>query len=152
MHCRSLYSGLVVHRVAYCVKRSSCHSCCKLPKIERLRTDSVRIASGKTPHTRILTPEEHLPRIREFMLSDKPFRENTANALMPEVPAPVKNHSMEEALQELSRELSFFFDVFQKNGMQISRNPFFGDLSFEDNVHLLYKHAQHHLRQFGQVI
>jgi hypothetical protein len=32
-----------------------------------------------------------------------------------------------------------------------TRNPFFGDLNFAENVHLLHKHALHHLRQFGVV-
>ncbi|HWJ92917.1 MAG TPA: hypothetical protein VNR87_17505, partial [Flavisolibacter sp.] len=63
-------------------------------------TDSVRIASGKTVHTDILTPPENFQRVRDFMLSDKPFRENTANPLMPAVPAPVKNISCNAALEE----------------------------------------------------
>jgi len=39
--------------------------------------DSVRVASGKTVHTDIVTPEEHLDKMRAFMMSDKPFKENT---------------------------------------------------------------------------
>lgn len=112
-------------------------------------SDSVRIASGKTIHTEIVTPPEYLERTRAFMLSDKPFRENTVNALMPEVPAPVRNASMDEALEELDTEIRFFFAVFEKNSLQVTRNPFFGDLNFDENVHLLHKHAAHHLRQFG---
>jgi hypothetical protein len=42
--------------------------------------------------------------------------------------------------------------VFQENHMQQTRNPFFGDLNFEENVHLLYKHALHHLKQFGVMV
>ena len=114
--------------------------------------DSVRIASGKTAHTAIITPEAHFDKIRTFMLSEKPFRENTANPLMPEVPAPVKNHSVEEATRDLQKELAFFFSVFEQNNLGVTRNPFFGDLTFEDNVHLLYKHATHHLKQFGITI
>ena len=54
-------------------------------------SDSVRIASGKTVHTEILTPAENLERMRDFVMSEKPFRENTPNPLMPETPAPVVN-------------------------------------------------------------
>jgi hypothetical protein len=111
--------------------------------------DSVRIASGKTPFSDILTPPENLQRMRDFILSDKPFRENTTNPLLPEVPAPVRNISIDDALTELQTELKFFFSVFEKNHQQVTRNPFFGDLNYEENVHLLYKHAVHHLRQFG---
>jgi hypothetical protein len=111
--------------------------------------DSVRIASGKVMHTDILTPPEHLDKVRAFLESDKPFRENTKNALMPEIPAPVRNPSKEEAVKELKEEIDFFFSVFEKNNLQVTRNPFFGDLNYEQNVQLLYKHALHHLRQFS---
>jgi hypothetical protein len=111
--------------------------------------DSTRIASGKTVYTEIHTPEERLEKMREFLMSEKPFKENTANPLLPEIPAPVKNPSIELALKELETEIDYFFSVFQKNKLQVTRNPFFGDLNFEQNVQLLHKHALHHLRQFG---
>ena len=112
-------------------------------------SDAVRIASGKTAYADIITPPEHLDKMRAFMMSEKPFKENTVNPLMPEMPAPVKNSSIEEAISELQKEIKFFFDVFEKNNLQTTRNPFFGDLNYEENVQLLHKHALHHLRQFG---
>jgi hypothetical protein len=115
-------------------------------------TDSVRIASGKAVHTDVLTLPEHLDKMRNFLESDKPFRENTKNALMPEVPAPVRNPSRSEAIKELNEEIEFFFAVFKKNNLQVTRNPFFGDLNYEQNIQLLYKHALHHLRQFGVTV
>ena len=111
--------------------------------------ESVRIASGKKIYADIVTPEAHLQKLRDFILSDKPFKENTVNPLMPVLPAPVQTPSVEEALQELGAELNYFFAVFEKNNLQVTRNPFFGDLNFEENVHLLHKHALHHLKQFG---
>jgi len=114
-------------------------------------SDSVRIASGKTSYTDFVFAPEQLQKNREFILSEKPFRENTPNPLMPEVPAPVINVSTEEAITELEKEINFFFNVFEKNNLQVTRSPFFGDLNFEQNVHLLHKHALHHLRQFGLV-
>jgi hypothetical protein len=115
-------------------------------------SDAVRIASGKSLHADIITPPEHLQKMRDFILSEKPFRENTGNPLMPEIPAPVRNPSFDEATGELQTEIRFFFQVFEKNHLQVTRNPFFGDLNFDQNIHLLYKHAQHHLKQFGIVI
>jgi len=112
-------------------------------------SDSVRIASGKTVHTDVIFPPEQLQKVRDFVLSEKPFRENTVNPLMPEVPAPVVNPSAEEAINELQKEITFFFSVFEKNDLQVTRSPFYGDLNYEENVHLLYKHALHHLKQFG---
>jgi hypothetical protein len=112
-------------------------------------SDSVRIASGKTVYTDFVFGPEQLQRNRDFMLSEKPFKENTVNPLMPEVPAPVVNISTEAAINELQKELDYFFSVFEKNDLQVTRSPFFGDLNYEQNVHLLHKHALHHLRQFG---
>lgn len=112
-------------------------------------SDSVRIASGKTVVKDIVTPEEQLEKIRTFLMSEKPFRENTPNHLMPEVPAPVRNVSVNDAINELQKECNFFFSVFEKNNLQVTRNPFFGDLNYEQNVQLLHKHALHHLKQFG---
>ena len=111
--------------------------------------DSVRIASGKVMHKDILTPMESLDKMRAFLESEKPFRENTKNLLMPEVPAPVRNPTKDDAVKELKKEIDFFFSVFEKNNLQVTRNPFFGDLNYEQNVQLLYKHAMHHLKQFG---
>jgi hypothetical protein len=115
-------------------------------------SDSVRIASGKILHADFVFPPEQLQRNRDFMLSEKPFKENTVNPLMPEVPAPVRNISLQVAIDELQKEIQFFFSVFEKNNLQVTRNPFFGDLNYEQNIHLLYKHALHHLRQFGVTI
>ena len=115
-------------------------------------TDSVRISSGKTAHTDFVFPPEQLQRMREFMLSEKPFKENTINPLLPEAPAPVINISAEEAVSELEKEIHYFFTVFEKNNLQVTRSPFFGDLNYEENIHLLYKHAVHHLKQFGVTV
>jgi hypothetical protein len=115
-------------------------------------SESVRIASGKTVHTDFIFPPEQLKKYRDFVLSEKPFKENTVNPLMPEVPAPVINVSTEEAINELQKELNYFFSVFEKNKLQVTRSPFYGDLNYEENIHLLHKHALHHLRQFGVMI
>jgi hypothetical protein len=115
-------------------------------------SDSVRIASGKTEHTEIVTPPGNVPKMQEFLASDKPFKENTLNPLMPEVPVPVRNKSIDLALSELQEELDFFFKTFEKSPHQLTRNPFFGDLNYPQNVQLLYKHALHHLRQFGIMV
>lgn len=115
-------------------------------------SDYLQIHSGKAAHTEVVTPPEQLEWMRNFLESDKPFRENTKNPLMSELPAPVRNPSKEAAVKELGEELAYFFTVFKKNNLQATRNPFFGDLNYEQNIQLLYKHALHHLKQFGLTI
>ncbi len=117
--------------------------------IEHYGGDAVRNASGRLKIDNILTPPDHLEKLREFMMSDKPFKENTKNPLMGEEPLPLRYKTVQAAIGALQQELIYFFEAYEKNPTQIIRNPFFGDLNFEQNVQLLYKHALHHLRQFG---
>jgi hypothetical protein len=117
--------------------------------IEHFGGDAVRNANGRLKIDTIVTPPDHLSRLREFMMSDKPFKENTSNPLMGEEPAPLSYKTVQAAIGALQQELIYFFEAYEKNPEMIIRNPFFGDLNFEQNVQLLYKHALHHLRQFG---
>lgn len=117
--------------------------------IEHYGGDAVRNASGRLKIDTILTPPEHLDSMREFMMNDKPFKENTKNPLMGEDPSPLRYKTVQAAIGSLQQELIYFFEAYEKNPALIIRNPFFGDLNFEQNVQLLYKHALHHLRQFG---
>ncbi|MEO6833802.1 MAG: hypothetical protein ABI378_14245 [Chitinophagaceae bacterium] len=113
-------------------------------------SDSVRIANGRDPQD-CITPDENLPKMQAFLYSDKPFKENTPNSLMPDTPAPSRFERMEDALGELQSELNEFINVFSQDKRKINTNPFFGPLDFEAWTLLLYKHALHHLRQFGVV-
>jgi hypothetical protein len=117
--------------------------------IEHYTDDAVRNASGRLKIDTILTPPANLAKMREFMMSEKPFKENTKNVLLKEEPPPLRYKTIQAAINALQQELIYFFEVFEKNPTMITRNPFFGDLNFDQNVQLLYKHALHHLRQFG---
>jgi hypothetical protein len=119
--------------------------------IEHFSDDALRNANGRLKFDTIMTPPENLGRMREFMMSEKPFKENTKNLLMNEEPSPVKYKTVQAAIGALQEELIIFFEIYEKNPELVIRNPFFGDLNFEENVQLLYKHAMHHLRQFGVV-
>lgn len=117
--------------------------------IEHLGENAVRNANGRLKFETIITPSENLPRMRDFMMSNKPFKENTKNPLLGEEPQPLQYRTVQAAIGALQQELIYFFEAFEKNPDLITRNPFFGDLNFEQNVQLLHKHALHHLRQFG---
>lgn len=111
--------------------------------------DSISLASGRTPVTAIVTPEEHLEKYRSFLTSEKDFRENTPNATLPETPNPERKETIADAIDELQDEIFYLFKTFEENrGVKIL-NPIFGELDYEMTVQLLYKHAWHHLRQFG---
>ena len=83
------------------------------------------------------------------MMTEKPFRENTPNQLISDESPPLKHPDMKAALAELQSEIDYFFQVYsEKPGLRIM-NPFFGNLNFDEQVRLLYKHTTHHARQFG---
>jgi hypothetical protein len=117
--------------------------------IEHFTNDALRNANGRLKTDTIITRPEHLERMREFILGEKPFKENTRNALMSEEPAPTEYKTVQAAIGALQQELIWFFEAYEQKPDMVVRNPFFGDLNFEQNVQLLYKHAIHHLRQFG---
>jgi hypothetical protein len=111
-------------------------------------TDVLMSASGKIKLP-IVTPAERLPKLQEFMMSEKPFKENTKSPVLGEEPAPLKKHTKEAAIGKLQEEIIYFFEAFEKDPALKTINPVFGELNFEMNIQLLYKHALHHLKQFG---
>lgn len=113
--------------------------------------DSFRIANGKDPKDCITAPE-HLEKMQAFIMSDKPFRENTKNPQMPDEPADIRFENINDSIGELQSEIDDFFDIFSQDKHKVITNPFYGDLDFEHWVNLLHKHAQHHLRQFGATV
>lgn len=112
--------------------------------------DAVKNASGKLILP-ILNEGERLQKSREFLMSEHPFKENTANPLIPEKGIPLRQPDIPSAIDKLQKELDYFFEEFDKNPEFVTGNAFFGDLDYKMNVQLLHKHALHHLRQFGLV-
>lgn len=110
--------------------------------------DYVRIASGRST-VPSLTPEEQVPRMQAFLGSEKPFRENTPNQLLPDEPPAVRNATKEAAVAELQDELEHFFQSYETAPGRAIPSPFFGVLNYDMQVQLLHKHSTHHLRQFG---
>jgi hypothetical protein len=61
----------------------------------------------------------------------------------------MKQPTMKEAIAELQMEIDDFFRIYSQAPGLRNTSPFFGELNFEEQVHLLHKHAMHHARQFG---
>jgi oxepin-CoA hydrolase/3-oxo-5,6-dehydrosuberyl-CoA semialdehyde dehydrogenase len=111
-------------------------------------SDFFRLSSGKI-HMPVVSPEEHLPKLRAFLHSNKPFRENTKAPVLPEDPLPVRCTSMNASLEELNNALAEFLAAFTANPQLNSTHPVFGVLNEADWVQLHHKHVGHHLRQFN---
>lgn len=115
---------------------------------EHISREGFKFANGKLSHE-LVTPEEHIPKMQAFLRSDKEFKENTVNQLMGEEPVPAVHADMKSALSELQKEISDFFELFEREPDKVIVNPFFGPLDCELWIDLLYKHSKHHLKQFG---
>lgn len=99
----------------------------------------------------LVTSEEHLPKYKEFLMSEKEFRENTKapGSVLPDEPVALRNANMEEAMKMLQKSIDSFFTYFTENPEKKTLHPVFGKLSFSEWVQLHHKHVIHHLKQFG---
>jgi len=63
----------------------------------------------------LVTPDEQLPLYKQFLYSDKKFRENTKVPveIIGEEPLPLGNSSMQEAKQELQQTINAFLNILQ---------------------------------------
>jgi oxepin-CoA hydrolase/3-oxo-5,6-dehydrosuberyl-CoA semialdehyde dehydrogenase len=101
-------------------------------------------------HFPLAVPEEDLPKYKTFLMSEKPFRENTKApaTVLGENPLPAKLNSLQSAVHQLKISVSDFFSFFAKYPDKKTLHPAFGWLNFEQWLMLHYKHISHHLRQF----
>jgi hypothetical protein len=100
-------------------------------------------------HFPLTTPAEHLPKYKEFLLSDKEFRENTKAPVLPEDPLPLQFSTMQEAMEDIKKSVADFFAFFTVGPSKTTLHPAFGELNFDEWVQLHHKHVVHHLKQFG---
>jgi hypothetical protein len=101
----------------------------------------------------LVTPVEYLPKYKEFLLSDKEFRENTKApaSVIGEEALPLQHANMDEALEKLAEAIDAFENYFKIDADRKSLHPVFGELNYAEWVLLHYKHVTHHLRQFGLI-
>ena len=101
----------------------------------------------------LVTPEEHLPKYKDFLYSDKEFRENTKapSTVLGEEPLPLHYPTLSIAIEKLKQSVDNFIKYFEKEASRKTLHPVFSMLSFDEWVLLHYKHVRHHLRQFSLV-
>lgn len=110
--------------------------------------DSIREATGKEV-LHILTPADKLERAKEFAMSEKEFKPGTKNIKMSESPLPARHQSMNDAIHEYTQELNDFVNYFETHQGTTLPNSFFGNLNYQEWLHLCHKHAVHHCKQFS---
>lgn len=110
--------------------------------------DFFKISTGKLIYE-LVTPEDLLPKFKAFLMSEKEFRENTKAPVLPDEPFPLRNKSMDEAIEKLEGEIKDFVEYFKDDVEKKTVHPAFGPLNYAEWIQLHHKHVMHHLKQFG---
>ncbi|MBL0146027.1 MAG: hypothetical protein IPP48_09880 [Chitinophagaceae bacterium] len=112
--------------------------------------DFFKVSNGKLIFA-LLTPVDLLPKYKEFLLSEKEFKENTKAPaeVVSEEPIPVRNESFQKACAELNTEIIAFAAYFKTPNVSKTIHPVFGPLHFDEWIKLHYKHCLHHAKQFN---
>jgi len=74
--------------------------------------DTVKNASGKLILP-VVNTGERLEKLREFLMTEKQFKENTKNPLIGDAPFPLRKANINAAIEKLREELNYFFQVFR---------------------------------------
>ena len=101
--------------------------------------------------TELVTPERHIEKFRAYALGDNDLTVNSKNRMLPEDPIPVRNKDMEAAIQEYESKVEAFVNYFEKNKGATLMNPAFGEFTYDNWLHLMWKHAVHHAKQFALI-
>lgn len=109
-------------------------------------SESLQMAIGKNTFP-LEIPEDRIPRMKEFLISDKPMAKNI------EVPFAKKNEKLrnadlELAIDELAENWIEFEDYYSENEGNENLHPYYGMLNFEEWLRLHAKHFSHHFEQF----
>lgn len=96
----------------------------------------------------IITPQEMLPKYKDFLMSDKPFRPGSAKpAVFDEVAA--LEGDLEMLKVNLMKSLVNMMVHFEKYPDHRAVHAYFGELNTQEWLQMHYKHIQHHFTQFG---
>ncbi len=107
-----------------------------------------KVSTGKINFP-LTTPAEHLPKYKEFLWSDKEFKENTKAPVLPEEPLPLHFSTIQLAIDDLKKSVNDFFEYFKDDPAKTTLHPAFGELNFDEWVQLHHKHVMHHLKQYS---
>lgn len=98
----------------------------------------------------MITPEEKIPRHREFLLSQYGMMKNFKFPLLP------KDHTVNQVEEKLSdakdnlkSKIVLFLHKINAPDFTIHRHPVYGNLNKHEWLLFQYKHFSHHFSQFG---
>jgi len=108
------------------------------------------ISNGKH-NAKLVIAEDLLPRNRNFLYSEIPYKQNTENKIMGKDLVPLRKSNLDEAKDQLLKEVDTFFQFHKDNPGVKLVHPMFGELDYEGWLVFQKKHMTHHLKQFGLI-
>ena len=106
------------------------------------------ISNGRFRVKEALPPKE-IERRREFLFSDTPYPKSLTNPVQGDGLQKLRKGSLAEAIDQLEREMTTFFDYHDQHPEAVEVHPVFGPLNREGWLIFQAKHMGHHMAQFG---
>lgn len=99
-----------------------------------------------------ITPEEKLPKFKQFLMSPYGFTQNFKFPLLPENDlVPLRTKDIAEAIELYVELVGEMIELINQPDFTTTPHPMYGPLNKEETLMFHYKHLQHHLSQFGLV-
>lgn len=93
-------------------------------------------------------PEDKIPAMQRFLLSEKPMARGSKVDFAPEN-FTLRNEDLADAIDEFTLLWVDFEEYYEENPNSMHLHPFYGELNFEQWKLLHSKHFTHHFEQFG---
>ena len=99
----------------------------------------------------LLTPQEKLGAMKDFLMSDKELTQGFRSPFLPQDGSLPDLHytDIETAKKALQQSWNNFESYFAANPGIIEMHPFFGELNYNGWIQFHKKHFTHHFKQFG---
>jgi oxepin-CoA hydrolase/3-oxo-5,6-dehydrosuberyl-CoA semialdehyde dehydrogenase len=98
-----------------------------------------------------LAPETKRERIKRFLYDDMPMPPDFENPALAAGLPPLLHRSLPEATAALRAECDRFLECARSAPSELHTHPVFGPMGAEEWSRSHFKHAYHHLLQFGLV-
>lgn len=106
----------------------------------------VRYSAGDK-ETAVTSPPEMLPKLRQWLETDKPLQRNLRNPLFDN--EPCVHPGLDAAIRSLHEGIAVFHEAFALAPDRTLPHPVFGHLDYEGWLRFHQKHFRHHFTQFG---
>ena len=95
----------------------------------------------------VITPEEKLPHLLQWLRTDKPLSRGISSPAANE--GPLLHPDLSTATNHLLASLQEFFRHYSENPSHQAIHVYFGPIGYEDWQRFHQKHFRHHFTQFG---